>query len=54
MLPYVLDSILSRRRKHGLICPKCGHGMDYQPMGSSSFYACRNCLGSCPSSGRDC
>lgn len=42
MLPYQLDAILSRRSKRGWVCPKCGHGMDYVPVASSSVYACRN------------
>lgn len=44
MLPYQLDAILSRRSKKGWICPKCKHGMDYGPIGSSSsIYVCRHC-----------
>lgn len=39
----VLDAILSLRTKKGWVCPKCGYGMDYHPIASSSIYVCRNC-----------
>ncbi len=38
-----LDAIISLRTKTGHVCPKCGYGMDYHPVASSSIYVCRQC-----------